>query len=187
MRTIIQVHDLIIGALCLTKPAPSLGNNCAHAASLDGFENKPRHLVRLFYDNAAKADVYRGWPLAQETVKFIGRVVLGRIPEEEATDIFGWQAALACNWNGVREKVEAAGQGWRKTQGVSPMCAGQSKGLGTSDGDQQYVNGICKVSAKFGPSVIGTGSRSRLFLQSLTISPSLCNMLKTGSQQASKP
>lgn len=109
MRTIIQVHDLIIGALCLTKPAPSLGNNCAHAGNLDGFENKLCHLVRLFYDNAAEADVYRGWPLAQETVKFIRRAVRGRIPEEEATDIFGCQAALECNWNEVQEKVEAEG------------------------------------------------------------------------------
>lgn len=96
MRAVIQVHDLIIGVLCLAKPAPSLGYKCAHAGSLDGFENKLCHLVGLFYDNATKADVYRGWPLAQETIEFVGRIVPGRIPEEEATDIFGWQVALAC-------------------------------------------------------------------------------------------
>lgn len=109
VRTVIQVHDLIIGALCLTKPAPSLRYECADAASLDCFENKLRHLIRLFYDDAAEADVYRRWPLAQETIEFVGRVVLGRIPEEEATDIFGWQAALACNWIEVRERVETEG------------------------------------------------------------------------------
>lgn len=108
MRTVIQVHDLTMGALRLTQLAPSLGNQCAHARSLDGFENKLCHLVRLFYDNAAKTDVYRGWPLAQETIKFIVRAVLGRIPEEEATDIFDLQAASACNWNEIQEKVETA-------------------------------------------------------------------------------
>lgn len=107
VRAVIQVHDLVIGALCLGKPAPSLGYECAHAGSLDGFENKLRHLVGLFYDDASKADAYWRWTLAQEAIEFIGRVVPGRIPEEEATDIFGWQAALACNWNGVLEKIEA--------------------------------------------------------------------------------
>lgn len=129
MRTVVQVHDLVIGAFCPTKPAPPLGNECAHAGSLGGFENKLRHLIGLFYDNAAKADVYRGWPLAQETIEFIGRVVPGRIPEEEATYIFGWQAALACNCNKVREKVEAAGGIGGNTRSLTYMCR-PIKGLG---------------------------------------------------------
>lgn len=92
MRTVIQVHNLIIAALCLTKPTPSLRNNCAYTQSLDSFNDKLRHSVRIFYDNAAKADVYWRWSLTEETIKFIGRVILRWIPEEEATDIFDRQA-----------------------------------------------------------------------------------------------
>lgn len=64
MGTVVQVHDLIIGALFFTNPAPSLGNKCANAGGFDSFKNQLRHLTRLVYDNAAKADVYGGWPLA---------------------------------------------------------------------------------------------------------------------------
>lgn len=92
MRTVIQVNNLVVGALCLTKPAPSLRNKCAYTQSLDSFNDQLRHPVRIFYDNAAKADVYRRWPLTEETIKFIGRVILRWIPEEEATNIFDWQA-----------------------------------------------------------------------------------------------
>jgi hypothetical protein len=40
------------------------------------------------------------------------------------------------------------------------MCEGQSAGLGTSDGDQQYVKGIFRVRGRDGPSNMATGSKS---------------------------
>lgn len=95
MRTVIQVHDLISGALCLTKPTPSLGDKRTNAGGLDSVKNKLRHLIRFVDDNAAKADIYRGRSPAQETIKFIGGVVPRWVPEEKATDILDWQAALA--------------------------------------------------------------------------------------------
>lgn len=54
-----------------------------------------------------------------------------------------------------------------------PMFSGQSAGLGTRAGDQQYVTGTPKVSVKQGPSLKGIGSRSMVSLHALMISPSL--------------
>ena len=53
------------------------------------------------------------------------------------------------------------------------MCAGQSIGLGTNAGDQQYVNGIFKDSARLGPCTIAIGSKSRVARHLLITSPSL--------------
>lgn len=53
------------------------------------------------------------------------------------------------------------------------MLSGQSAGLGTNEGDQQYVNGILSTSARHGPSVRGMGSMSNEWRQSLMRSPSL--------------
>lgn len=63
--------------------------------------------------------------------------------------------------------------GERKKKPQTLRCAGQSAGLGINVGDQQYVKGIFKVSAKRGPSVTDIGSRSMVFLQSLITSPRL--------------
>jgi hypothetical protein len=54
-----------------------------------------------------------------------------------------------------------------------PIWDGQSFGLGTSDGDQQYVNGILKELVRLGPSMPGTGSKSKVFRNLLITSPSL--------------
>lgn len=54
-----------------------------------------------------------------------------------------------------------------------PMCDGQSTGLGTKAGDQQYVKGISRASANEGPTAVGTGSRSIVFLHLLITSPRL--------------
>lgn len=63
--------------------------------------------------------------------------------------------------------------GERKKKPQTFRCPGQSVGLGINVGDQQYVKGIFKVSAKRGPSVADIGSRSMDFLQSLMTSPRL--------------
>ena len=54
-----------------------------------------------------------------------------------------------------------------------PIWSGQSDGLGTSDGDQQYVKGILSASTRHGPSDLGMGSKSSESRQVLMRSPSL--------------
>ena len=54
-----------------------------------------------------------------------------------------------------------------------PIFSGQSDGLGTKAGDQQYVTGTRNVSVKQGPSLKGIGSRSIVPLHVLMMSPSL--------------
>ena len=54
-----------------------------------------------------------------------------------------------------------------------PILSGQSAGLGTNEGDQQYVKGILSASARPGPSVLDMGSKSNEWRQVLMRSPSL--------------
>ncbi len=54
-----------------------------------------------------------------------------------------------------------------------PIWSDQSAGLGTSDGDQQYVKGILSASTRHGPSDLDTASKSSESRQSLMRSPSL--------------
>lgn len=75
--------------------------------------------------------------------------------------------------NAARSAGGVKSGGARKKKPQTSICAGQSVGLGINVGDQQYVNGIFKVSAKRGPSVSDIASRSMDFLQSLITSPKL--------------
>ncbi len=54
-----------------------------------------------------------------------------------------------------------------------PIWSDQSAGLGTSDGDQQYVKGILSASTRHGPSDLDMGSKSSESRQVLMRSPSL--------------
>lgn len=50
--------------------------------------------------------------------------------------------------------------GSQKKNPQTSIYVGQSAGFGTRAGDQQYVTGILRVSARLGPSNIATSSRS---------------------------
>lgn len=124
---------------------------------MNGFQYDVCQSFWIINHDTAKPDVH-GWRSSrQKSAQLQWWLIRKWFPKKEPTNVFGW-SALETNWT---------------DDSHIPMCCGQSAGLGTSAGDQQYVCGTSSVSNNNGPSELGTGSRSSDFRHLLTISPIL--------------
>ena len=160
VRAVVDEQDVFkVRRKSLAKVAPSSRDDGANATRLHSFQDNRRHSRRMLNNDAAKADV--DWSLSSfdEATNICRRIIAWRIAEEKAADVYMQDLVRKTIHNGECNH--------------KPMCSPQSGGFGTKAGDQQYVKGTFRFSISTGPTEAGMGSRSKLFLQLLIMSPSL--------------
>ena len=165
VRTVSYPIDILVSFTGKVRLA--LGDDGADTSRLDGVENGPCHLVGVVQHDAAESDIDWWRTGFEKSSELKWWCELGRIANEETRDVYEMSISL-----GHQRRSS-----WACAEN-RPMWEGQSAGLGTKAGDQQYVNGILRVSANAGPSNIAISSRSMDFRHLLITSPSLSVVLE---------
>ena len=92
MRAVANPIDVLV--IRPSKVRPTFGNDGSNASETDRFQDDADYLFRVVEYNATESDINRRGPGLKELSKIVWWRVLGRVTEEEATDIYNIERGI---------------------------------------------------------------------------------------------